>query len=49
MRLTIDLPPDVWHRLEDEAAAEGRKIGPHLRRLVIDRDTKRQARKEADQ
>lgn len=44
MRLTIDLPPDVWRRLEAEAQNAGLKIGPYLRQLVLDRDAKRQTR-----
>jgi len=42
--LRTDLPDDVWDRLNEEAAEHGVKIGVYVKRLIIARDAKRQAR-----
>lgn len=42
--LRTDLPDDVWDRLNDEAASHGVKIGVYVKRLIITRDAKKQAR-----
>lgn len=44
-RLTINLPEDVWDRLNAEAAEHGQKIGTYLRNLIVKRDTKRHGAK----
>ena len=36
IRLTVSLPADLWHLLEQEAAVHDKKIGPYARALLID-------------
>lgn len=42
--LRLTLPAEVWERLDNEAAANGLSIGTFGRRLIVDRDTRRQDR-----
>lgn len=42
--LRTDLPDEVWARLNAEAEADGVKIGVYVKRLILARDQKRQAR-----
>lgn len=42
--LRLDLPDDVWDRLNAEAAASGLKIGLYVKRLIIARDERRVSR-----
>lgn len=44
-RLTVNIPQDVWDRLAEEAAEEGKAVGTHLKDLIVTRDRKRWARK----
>lgn len=46
-RLTVDLPAEVWDRLNAEAAAKGQKIGLFAKGLIITRDEKVQQKKAA--
>lgn len=43
-RLTLDLPVEVWDRLDAEARDNGQRIAGYLRDLTVKRDTKRQAK-----
>lgn len=47
--LRTDLPDDVWDRLNAEAQANGVKIGVYVKRLIMARDAKRQARVSRNQ
>lgn len=38
MRLTLDLPEDVWRRLKAEAEENNKTIGGHVRSLIVARD-----------
>lgn len=42
--LRTDLPVEVWDRLAAEAAAAGVPLARFARNLIVDRDTRRQAR-----
>lgn len=44
-RLTLDLPVDVWDRLDAEAQANGMRIAGYLRNLAVKRDAKRHGAK----
>lgn len=46
--LRLDLPPDVWDRLNAEAAQHNQKIGTYVRGLILTRDTKRQVSDKPD-
>lgn len=48
-RLTLDLPVDVWERLDAEAQDHGQRIAGYLRNLTVTRDAKRQDRLNSDQ
>lgn len=43
-RLTLDLPVDVWDRLDAEAQQNGQRIAGYLRDLTVKRDGRRQAK-----
>jgi len=43
-RLTLDLPADVWDRLDIEAIEHGQRIGGYVAGLVIARDERRVSR-----
>lgn len=38
--LRVDLPADVWDRLNNEAADDGKKIGAFARDLIVKRDAR---------
>lgn len=41
-RLTLDLPADVWERLDEEAQVAGKRIAGFTSDLIIARDTRKQ-------
>lgn len=43
-RLTLDLPVDVWDRLDAEAQTRGQRIAGYTQSLIMTRDSKRQSR-----
>lgn len=45
--LRLDLPDDVWDRLNAEAAAKDQKIGLFVKQLIIARDAKVQDKQAA--
>lgn len=44
-RLTLDLPADVWDRLDAEAQANGQRIAGYLQQLTIKRDERKNGAK----
>lgn len=47
-RLTLDLPVDVWDRLDAEARESGQRIAGYLQYLVVKRDTSRHPKTSPD-
>lgn len=43
-RLTLDLPVDVWDRLDAEARVKGQRIAGYTQLLIVTRDEKKQNR-----
>lgn len=43
--LRVDLPADVWDRLNAEAAQAGLKIGKHAQELIVARDARKHGKK----
>lgn len=45
-RLTINLPIEVWDRLDEQARAAGTTIGTHTKNLILARDKRQQDKKK---